>query len=595
MRVGVVGTATTAAAAGLVAVVGVLVPTAAATPPVGQMGHAITAIASSPISRTLAIRSGHVDWLSLHPTRWTSVELPTRFDSPARGSMRPTAIAVTNAGEGLVGMSDGVVLGIPPGARHASARVVADYMPGRVVALAGHWTLGHLQLLVSTSSGTYSVGLTGALAVWWPHRTATAVVAPAYTPGTWAGIVAGRLAWAATPAPGGKGLPACAQFAPLGGPQPKPLTRSGRCAMPGGPAARWTLASSAYLGRGALLAESPDGTVAIATRSGAVLTGFPGEGLNAELHTVAPAPLGTSARPMGLVETYSPSGVGNVLALAANGTPLLVDGWTGWETFGGPVRTRLAAGLGPDVLEVQPSGSLRVVNLQQPGVAYAAPQRPVPSWAGPALGGAALLVVALLLALAARRLPWRPRRVAVFTVAGVVLAGFGGAAIGRFVIPPAARYTEGQLQRAWHDGADAGASGSWLLTPSQCHVLTAALGWKGPIPTTLTTTVAPDGPAQAVPACEVLARQSVAQHTAAMRRPLDEKLNQGSISYFLYLNLGSNATGAVQAASQVACSRLRGTCRPSGANGHLLACYAVQILLPEKGYHLWQKMMGWVA
>ncbi len=318
----------TAAITGAVTLAVLLTASASQPAAAGGGSTAISAIASSPGNRTLAIRAGKVEWLALDPTRWTLVALPSHFVPSLAGSMHPTVVAVTNKGVGLVGMSDGVVLAIEPGARHVAA-VVADYMSGRVVGLAGMGDLGHLQLLVSTSSGTYSVGLTGALAVWWPHRTASAVVAPTYSPGTWAGIVTGRLVWAETPAPGVKGLPACAQFALVGGPQAKPL--AGYCAMLGPAARAWTLASSAYLGRRALLAESPDGTVAIATHSGAVLTGFPGEGLNAVLHTVATAPLGPAARPMGLVETYSPSGVGNVLALVAARTPVRVNpSETGW-------------------------------------------------------------------------------------------------------------------------------------------------------------------------------------------------------------------------------------------------------------------------
>lgn len=273
-----------------------------------------------------------------------------------------------------------------------------------------------------------------------------------------------------------------------------------------------------------------------------------------------------------------------------------MEGWSGWETDGGPLGSQvIVAGVGSDVVETQPTGSVRVVNLQQPGVAYAAPQRPVPSWVGPALGCAALLVLVVLLALATRRLPWRPRRVAVFTVAGVVFVGFVGVAVGRFVVPTADHYTRSQVQQAWLNGTYVGSSGNWLVTPSQCAILIGALGWKGPVPSALTTTVAPDGPGQAVPTCDMEARLSQAQNVAAMEQPLNRQRNQNAISYFLYLNLGTNATGAVQAASQSACSRLRGSCEPTGNDGHLLAYYAVRLVFPNKDYSLWQKMMGWVA
>ncbi len=581
----------TAAITGAVTLTVLLTPSSPQPSPATGESTAISAIASSPGNQTLAIRAGKVDWLALDPTRWTRCALPSHFVPPLAGSMHPTVVAVTNEGVGLVGMSNGVVLAAAPGARHAAA-VVADYMPGRVVALAGMGSIGHLQLLVSTATGTYSVGLKGPLAVWWPHREATAVAAPPNSQGAWAALVAGRLAWAATPEralPGGGVSWSCPSFTFVGGPQPKPST--GWCGMPG-PSARWTVASSADLGRNALLAESPDGIVAVATHRGAVLTGDPGEGLSSELHTVATGPLGPAATPIGLVTTYSPSGVGNVLALVAAGTPLLVDGWSGWETAGGPARVRLAAGVGSDVVEVQPSGSVRVVNLYQPGVAYAPPQRSVPSWVEPALGLAGLMVLLVLAGCAAWRLPWRPWRVAVFTVAGVVLVGFGGVAVGRFVAPMADHYTRSQVQQAWVNGTYVGSWGNWLVTPSQCAILTGALGWKGPVPSTLTTTVAPDGPGQAVPTCDLEARHSQAQNVAAMGQPLNRQLSQNAISYFLFLNLGTTAPRAVQTASQSACSRLRGACEPSGANGHFLAYYAVRLVFPPKDYGLWQKVIG---
>lgn len=77
-----------------------------------------------------------------------------------------------------------------------------------------------------------------------------------------------------------------------------------------------------------------------------------------------------------------------------------------------------------------------------------------------------------------------------------------------------------------------------------------------------------------------------------MRRPLDEQLNQNATSYFLYVNLGSNATEAAQTAAQTACRALSGTCSPTGNNGHFPAYYAVQLLFPKKDYSLWQKVMG---
>lgn len=583
MRRGAVG----AASAGLV-VLGVLLALGAASPPpmdqVDEASPAITTIASSPTSRTLAIRGGRVEWLSLHPARWAEVVLPTRCAPPGScGSMHPTAVAVTNTGVGLVGLSNGFVLAVAPGARNAAA-VVADYMPGRVVALAGIGTIGHLQLLVSTAVGTYSVGLQGPLAVWWPHRVATALVAPVNSQGAWAALVAGRLAWAATPeqAPAGEGASwSCPSFTFASGPQPKPS--KGACAMPG-PPARWTLASSADLGRNALLAESPDGIVAVATHRGAVLTGDPGEGLSSELRTVATGPLGPAATPMGLVATYSPSGVGNVLALVAAGTPLLVDGWSGWETAGGPVRVRLAAGVGSDVVEVQPSGPVRVVNLYQPGLAYAAPQRAVPSWVGPALGLAALGLAALVLGgLAWWRLPRRPRAVGLL-VAGVLLVAAGGVTAGRFMVP-IGRYTRGQIQWAWLNGVVEGGQGSAvMLTVAQCHQVAEAVGWRGPLPTSITVPSALR-PGEMVPSCQEVFSTPGWWRRVERAEPLTRNPGGGPVEEWLSIDLGPDVNGLPGSPAAAACSSLGARCQP-GIVSRMPNANVVSLTIPAKAARL---------
>ncbi|MHB1527204.1 MAG: signal peptidase II [Candidatus Dormibacteria bacterium] len=551
----------------------------------------ITAIASATGTRTLAIRGGRVEWLSLHPTRWTPVTLPTRFYPPLVGPrMHPTAVTVTSAGVGLVGMSDGVVLAITPGADHASA-VVADSLWSPVVALAGMGTIGHLDLLVSTTAGTYSVGLKGAMAAWWPHKEASAVAAPANSQGSWAAIVGGRLQWAAAAGSQGWWAYAAGAWQVASSTTLTEVWRPGSWFWVGAPAgSSWSQASARVLGPDSLLTEAPGGGIAVATSAGAVLQGAPGGGLGMQLHTVATSPLGSAAKPTGLVRTWFPT-PGNVLILAAANEPLLVDGEPGWESLGGPAKVHLVADVGGSVVEVLVNGGVRAVAINPALGLVPSPGRSVPGWVGPALGLAVLVILLVLAGFATWRLPWRPR-VAVFTAAGVVLFGFGGVAVGRFVIPPAARYTQSQVHQAWLNGTSAGSSGNWLVTPSQCAILTRALEWKGPVPTTLTTTVAIDGPRQAVPTCELQARQSAAQDVAAMRQPLNDQLNQNSISYFLYLNLGSNATAPVQAESQTACLALRGACAPTGNSGHFMAYYSVQLVFPPKVYNLWQKLMG---
>lgn len=572
----------TAAITGAVTLTVLLTASSPQPSPAGRGSTAISAISSSPGIRTLAIRAGKVDWLALDPTRWTLISLPSHFVPPLAGSMHPTVVAVTNEGVGLVGMSDGVVLAVAPGARHAAA-VVADYMPGRVVALAGMGSIGHLQLLVSTATGTYSVGLKGPLAVWWPHRVATALVAPANSQGAWAALVGGRLAWAATPEqalPGGGASWSCPSFTFVGGPQPKPS--KGSCAM-SGPPARWTLASSAYLGHGALLAESPDGIVAVATHRGAVLTGDPGEGLSSELHTVPTGPLGPAATPMGLVATYSPSGVGNVLALVAAGTPLLVDGWSGWETAGGPARVRLAAGVGSDVVEVQPSGSVRVVNLYQPGLAYPAPQRAVPSWVGPALGLAALLALLVLGGLAWWRLPRRPRAVGLL-VAGVLLVAAGGVTAGRFVVP-IGQYTRGQIQWAWLNGVVEGRQGSTvMLTVAQCHQVAEAVGWRGPLPTSITVPSALR-PGEMVPSCQEVFTTPGWWKRVEAREPLTRNPGGGPVEEWLSIDLGPDVTGLPGSAAAAACSSLGARCQP-GIVSRMPDANVVSLTIPAKAASL---------
>ncbi len=144
-------------------------------------------------------------------------------------------------------------------------------------------------------------------------------------------------------------------------------------------------------------------------------------------------------------------------------------------------------------------------------------------WVGGAVAGGSLL---------ARRLrQWLPHtkgwaeRASAVAAVGVVATGIAAATFlcassfsagGLYSTPAiatsaaqAARYTQSEVQQAWLNGTYSGSAGSWLVTPSQCAVLTRALEWEGPIPTTLTTTVAIDGPRQAVPTCELQARQSV--------------------------------------------------------------------------------------
>ena len=524
----------------------------------------ITAIASSPGSRTLAIRGGHVEWLSLHPTRWTPVTLPTGFDPPLAGPMRPTAVAVTSGGVGLAGMSDGVVLEIAPGARHAES-LVADSLWGRVVALAGMGTLGHLEMLLGTTSGTYSVGLKGPLAVWWPHKEATAVVAPANSQGLWAAIVSGRLEWA----------PAV---------EPTPYDQE--------PLVPWTAASGRYLGTRAFLTEYPAGGIAVATHGGAVLDGALGSGLNVKSHTLPSTPFNPSPGPTGLAST-----AGNVVVLSSTNSPLLGWGWEStWRSVGGVASVHILAAVGGNVVEVLKGGSLNVVAID-PLLAYMPTQRSVPGWVGPALGLAVLLVLLVLAGFAAWRLPWRPR-VAVFAAVGVVLFGLGGVAVGRFVIPPAARYTRSQVQEAWVNGVDAAGIGSWLLTPPQCGWLARAVGWHGPLPNEVTTAGEPSYgqlPNEVVPSCAVWAQQSPAQDHAAMRHPLSVDLNQDSTTYYLQVDLGPVATAAIQAAAQSACTRLGSACEPLGQNGHFVAYYAVRVALPHSFYSGWQKVMGGAA
>lgn len=433
----------------------------------------ITAIASASGSRTLAIRGGKVEWLSPNPTRWTPVTLPTRFNPPIVRLMYPTAVAVTSSGLGLVGMSDGVVLAISPNSPQA-ADVVADYLLSPVVTLAGMGTMGHLEMLISTSGGTYSVGLKGPLAVWWPHKEASAVVAPANSEGTWAAVVDGRLRWAsAAVTQGGVGW------------NPGTWLRFWTANLtlvqvwrPGWWASAWSQASSRTLGPHAFLTERPGGTVAVATQSGVVLTGAPGEGLSAVMHTVATSPLGLAAKPTGLVSTQFPT-PGNVFVLAAGNDPLLVDGYPGWEALGGPTtnNVRLVADIGGTVVEALATGGVKAVAVNPTVGSVPSPGRAVPGWVGPSLGFAVLLALLVLAGFAAWRLPWRPR-VAVFTAAGVVMFGIGGVAVGRFVLPTAARYTRSQVRQAWLNGTYAASVGSWLITPSQCEVLATAVGWK---------------------------------------------------------------------------------------------------------------------
>lgn len=550
------GTARVAVAAlvvtGLLVLRGAAMPTLPATTATAISTPQITAIASSPGSRTLAIRGGKVEWLSLNPTRWTPVSVPTAMvPALAHGPMRPTAVAVTNQGVGLAGMSDGVVVVIEPGAR-SSVNTYFVGLSGPVLALAGMGDLRHLQILVGTADGTYTLGA-GSLTIWWPHVVASAVVAPANSQGAWAAIVNGRLMWRC----------AATSFTPTA------------CKAP-----RWALASPAYLGRGALLTEGPEGPVAVATRSGSLWTGWPGSGLKKQLHAIA-------ARPTGLVATFADPG--SMLVMAAAGEPVLVESWQGWESLGQPASVRQLALVGASVVEVGTGGALKIVAIPS-ALAFPPPTPTVAGWLDPLLGAAVLLILLVLAGFATWRLPWRPR-IAVFAVVGVVLVGGGGVAMGRVVMAPPGTYTRKQIQQAWYNGTGAGSSGSWLVTPSQCSMIAAASGWHGPLPTMLTTSVAADGPAQAVPTCDLMARLNVAQYVAASASPLDRAKSQDVTSYFVYLNLGSSAPPAAQAASEAACLRLPG-CQSTGQNGHLPAYYAVRLSFPPKAYGLWQKVMG---
>ncbi len=562
----------------------------------------ITALASASGSRTLAIRGGHVEWLSLDPTRWTPVSLATRFPFPLNGAMQPTAVAVTSRGVGLVGMSTGVVLAIAPGADHPAAGF-ADTAWGRVVALAGMGPIGHLEMLIATTAGTYSYGLPSPLAVVWPHKEATAVVAPANSQGTWAAVVGGHLMWASvaagTAAGGLEWDPGTwSRFKRASSTTWTEAWHPGFWFWGNEPAgSAWSQASSRPLGVHPLLTERPGGQVAVATRKGAVLAGSPGESLSAQLHTVATSPLGAAAEPTGLVATAFAT-PGNVLVLATAGAPLLVDGWSGWESLGGPTTTvHLVADVGGSVVEVLAGGGVKVVAVPPTVGLMPSPGRSIPGWAGPAFGLAVLLALLTLAGFAAWRLPWRPR-VAVFTAAGVLVFGAGGVAVGRFVIPPAARYTRSQVQEAWVNGADAAGIGSWLLTPPQCGWLARAVGWHGPLPNEVTTAGEPSYgqlPNEVVPSCAVWVQQSPAQDHAAMRHPLSVDLNQDSTTYYLQIDLGPVATAVTQAAAQGACTRFASACEPVGQNGKFLAYYAVRVALPHSFYSVWQKVLGGAA
>lgn len=562
----------------------------------------ITALASASGSRTLAIRAGHVEWLSLDPMRWTPVSLATRFPFPLNGAMQPTAVALTSRGVGLVGTSTGVVLAIAPGADHPAAGF-ADTAWGRVVALAGMGTSGHLEMLIATTAGTYSYGVPSPLAVVWPHKEATAVVAPANGQGTWAAVVGGHLMWAsaaaATAAGGLEWDPGTwSRFKRASSTTWTEVWHPGFWSWVNEPVgSAWTQAAGFALGHHPLITERPGGQVAVATRKGAVLAGSPGEGLHTQLHTVANSPLGAAAKPTGLVATSFPT-PGNVLVLAAAGAPLLVDGWSGWESLGGPTTTvHLVADAGGSVVEALAGGGVKVVAVPPTVGFMPSSGRSVPWWVGPAFGLAVLLALLTLAGFAAWRLPWRPR-VAVFAAAGVLVFGAGGVAVGRFVIPSAARYTRSQVQEAWVNGVDAAGIGSWLLTPPQCGWLARAVGWHGPLPNEVTTAGEPSYgqlPNEVVPSCAVWAQQSPAQDHAAMRHPLSVDLNQDSTTYYLQIDLGPVATAATQAAAQSACTRLGSACEPLGQNGHFVAYYAVRVALPHSFYSLWQKVMGGAA
>lgn len=379
----------------------------------GQIGSRITAITSSPGLRTLTLRGGRVEWLTVAPRRyWTPVSLPGQ----------PTAVAVTNRGVGLVGESDGVVLALAPGADHASA-VVADYLWSPVVALAGMGILRHLEMLISTTSGTYSVGLKGPLAVWWPHQEATAVVAPETRSQveSWAAIVGGHLVWTSItprPATGAVWSPGTwLRFKKTSSATWTLVWRVGSwSSYPSKPANAWTRASSRAFGANALLAGQSGGYIAVATHGGAVLAGFPGSGLTAELHTVPANLLGPTPVPTGLVGT-----AGNALVLSTTDSPLLGWGWSGWSSVGAVADVHLLAAVGGNVVEVLAGGSLRVVPID-PALAFSPPVVPMPPWLGPVLGFAVILALLGLAGVALWRLPSRARA-AVVAAAKAVKSG----------------------------------------------------------------------------------------------------------------------------------------------------------------------------
>ena len=324
-----------------------------------------------------------MEWLTVAPRRyWTPVSLPGQ----------PTAVAVTNRGVGLVGESDGVVLALAPGADHASA-VVADYLWSPVVALAGMGILRHLEMLISTTSGTYSVGLKGPLAVWWPHQEATAVVAPETRSQveSWAAIVGGHLVWTSItprPATGAVWSPGTwLRFKKTSSATWTLVWRVGSwSSYPSKPANAWTRASSRAFGANALLAGQSGGYIAVATHGGAVLAGFPGSGLTAELHTVPANLLGPTPVPTGAV-----------------------------------ADVHLLAAVGGNVVEVLAGGSLRVVPID-PALAFSPPVVPMPPWLGPVLGFAVILALLGLAGVALWRLPSRARA-AVVAAAKAVKSG----------------------------------------------------------------------------------------------------------------------------------------------------------------------------
>ncbi len=148
------------------------------------------------------------------------------------------------------------------------------------------------------------------------------------------------------------------------------------------------------------------------------------------------------------------------------------------------------------------------------------------------------------------------------------------------------------LHQAWENGVAAGGIGQVMLTPAQCSSVAAALGWHGPLPSSLATTSV-WSQYEVVASCEWVTIQSGTQAVRAMRNPLSLQDNQVADTQYLYMDFGPfpSLNGATANAAATACTALGTRCQGIGSNGHWVAYNMVRIVVPEKSYGLFDVLV----